>query len=413
MHDGIARARWLVTRNSYRELADTTLKSFWDWFPPETLGEWRAGDMTQLISAPGLEAEIIFRSLDRPDSIRKLLSLELSGAYVNEAREIPLSVVQMIEGRLGRYPAVRLGGDGRKALLLDTNPPDAGHWWPEVFERERPEGWEQFVQPSGLAKDAENIENLPPRYYQDLLAGKSEEWVNVYVHGKYGYLQDGRPVHPEFLASVHAVDAIEWDGSPVLVGLDFGRTPAAAICQRAPGGGLEQIAELVTENMGASSFAMELRKLLAGRYQGKLAGIWGDPSGDGGGTEDETVFQILRRNGVPAIPAPSQDPLIRRESLDGMLRRITIAGVPAYRVSLRDCPVTVKGLSGFFRYRRMWVGGLEPRFQDAPDKNTWSHVCEALEYLCVGIGEGTSVIQINNGRRASSRNEQRRAVGVI
>jgi len=225
MVDGVRRARWLVTRNSYRELADTTLKSFWDWFPQDQLGEFYQGDMTQLIRAPGLEAEILFRSLDRPDSVRKLLSLELSGAYVNEARELPLSIVQMIEGRIGRYPARRLGGDGRRMLIMDTNPPDVAHWWPEMFERVRPEGWEQFVQPSGLAPDAENLDNLPPNYYTDLMAGKSEEWIRVYVKGDYGYLVDGKPVFPEFQPSVHAAAEIDWDGSPVVVGLDFGLTP--------------------------------------------------------------------------------------------------------------------------------------------------------------------------------------------
>ena len=284
-----------------------------------------------------------------------------------------------------------------------------------MFERVRPDGWEQFEQPSGLSPEAENVENLPPRYYSELIPGKSEEWIRVYVHGRYGYLAEGRPVFPEFAASVHAAERIEWDGSPVLVGLDFGRTPAAAICQETPGGGLEQIDELVTVDTGVATFARDLRRRLVERYRGKVGSIYGDPSGDakdGGrtGGDEMTVFQILAANGIHAIPAPTQDPTIRREGLAGMMRRMTIAGLPAYRVSSATCPVTVKGLSGFYRYNRVLSGGLEPRFQDKPEKNAYSHVCEALEYLAVGLGEGVKVITLNQQKRGR---DERRRLAVI
>jgi len=409
--DGKRRSRWLVVRNSYRELADTTLRSFWDWFPQESLGEWRAGEMIQHVSTADVEAEILFRSLDRPDSVRKLLSLEISGAYVNEARELPLSIIQMIEGRIGRYPAIRDGGDGRRMVLMDTNPPDTAHWWPEMFERARPEGWEQFAQPGGLSAQAENIGNLPPGYYQDLQAGKAEEWKRVYIEGQYGYLAEGKPVFPEFSASVHSVEAIEWDGSPVLVGLDFGLTPAAAICQRRADGGIEQIAELCTSDTGAVRFAGQLAGLLGRRFSGKCAGIWGDPAGDQrAGTDESTVFQVLRANGINALPAPTQDPMIRREAVAGLMLRLTMSGLPAYRVSIRDCPVTVKGLAGWYRYDKVAASGLDARFHDKPEKNAYSHVCEALEYLCVGIGEGHNVVQMKNKSRRDFQPRQRVAV---
>jgi hypothetical protein len=35
------------------------------------------------------EIELLFRALDRPDHIRNLLSLDLTGAWVNEAQEVP------------------------------------------------------------------------------------------------------------------------------------------------------------------------------------------------------------------------------------------------------------------------------------------------------------------------------------
>ena len=36
-----------------------------------------------------LDLEVIFLALDRPEDVKKLLSLELTGIWINEAREIP------------------------------------------------------------------------------------------------------------------------------------------------------------------------------------------------------------------------------------------------------------------------------------------------------------------------------------
>jgi len=38
-HNGVRKTRWAVIRNTYRELLDTTMESFFDWFPKE-LGDY-------------------------------------------------------------------------------------------------------------------------------------------------------------------------------------------------------------------------------------------------------------------------------------------------------------------------------------------------------------------------------------
>ncbi|NIV46838.1 MAG: hypothetical protein GWN46_08525, partial [Gammaproteobacteria bacterium] len=68
----------------------------------------------------------------------------------------------------------------------DTNPCDEDHWWYRIFEEETNDGFQVFHQPSGLGKYAENLENLPPLYYERLMQGHDQEWINVYVHGLYG-----------------------------------------------------------------------------------------------------------------------------------------------------------------------------------------------------------------------------------
>ena len=198
--NGVRRSRWAVIRNTYRELIDTTMLTFFDWIPKDH-GLYRAMDMKftyydRLADGTVIEAEFLFRALDKPDDIKKLLSLELTGGWLNECREIPKEVLDMLIGRLGRFPSKRDGGPTWFGVICDTNPPDSDHWFYNLFEEDRPDNYALFHQPSGLAENAENVENLPPEYYNNMMTGKDQEWINVYVHGHYGFIADGKPVYP-------------------------------------------------------------------------------------------------------------------------------------------------------------------------------------------------------------------------
>ena len=51
-----------------------------------------------------------------------------------------------------------------------------------------------------------------------------------------------------------------------------------------------------------------------------------------------------------------------------------------------------KAMVGGYRYRRVRDSGTE-RYQDKPDKNHFSHVAEAGQYLMLGGGEGKVIIR--------------------
>ena len=278
--DGKRRSRWAIIRNTYPELKTTTIKTWHQWVSPD-IGQWQGeGPPTHHIKQADLDMEVIFVALDRPEDVRKLLSMELTGAWINEAREIPKAVLDGLTGRVGRYPSKRDGGAAWFGIIMDTNPPDSDHWWYRLAEEEKPEGFAFFAQPSGLAPDAENLPNLPEGYYARTLAGKSEDWVKVYVRGEYGFVQDGRPVYAEYRDSVHCQPVALVPALPLYVGIDFGLTPAATFAQRTPTGQWRIIGELVTENMGALRFGELLHAVLAGRYAGiEIAAITGDPAG--------------------------------------------------------------------------------------------------------------------------------------
>jgi hypothetical protein len=389
--DGIRRSRWVIVRNTYRELTDTTLKTWRDWFA--AVGEWRVGDMSYLIRHGEVEAEILFRALDRPDDVKKLLSLELTGAWVNEAREVPRGVIDMLQGRVGRYPSQRQGGPTWYGVIMDTNPPDTDHWWYVLFEEQRPDGWRLFRQPSALSEAAENLDNLPPAYYQRMLAGKTPEWTKVYVHGDYGMVSDGRPVFPEYRDTQHCTThtIAPTAGEPLFVGIDFGLTPAAVILQQVAGQ-WRALAEVVTDDMGAVRFGELLKGVLQRDFKGyRIGAITGDPAGEGRSQVDErTPFDVLRVAGIDATPADTNDFTIRRETVAKHLQRLTMAGEPGLVIS-PACKILRKGLGGGYAYKRLQVAG-DDKFRDYPDKGRYSHVADALQYALLGAGEGAALV---------------------
>lgn len=391
--DGKRRSRWAVIRNTFPELKTTTIKTWHEIMPP-TVGRWvDQGPPTHHLSFGDVECEVMFIALDTPSDVKKLLSMDLTGAWINEAREIPKAVLDGVTARVGRYPPRGKGGASWFGVIMDTNPPDTDHWWFRLAEESKPEGYAFFSQPSGLSDGGENVQNLPDQYYRRMMAGKSEDWIKIYVYGEYGFVQDGRPVFPEYRDSIHCKEFELNPRYPLYVGIDFGLTPAAAIGQRLPMGQWRWRYEVVTEHMGARRFGELLKAFLAEKFSGSqwtIAGITGDPAGTAEAQSDETTpFQMLAAVGVAAKPAETNDPTIRRESIAVPLGRL-IDGEPGLIIH-PDMRVCRKGMAGAYRYKRVQITG-EERYRDVPDKNMHSHVCEAMEYGAMGGGEALRLV---------------------
>ena len=92
--DGKKKSRWAVIRNTNPQLKTTTMKTWLDWFPENIFGNFTYSvPFTHNIHINDIELEVIFLALDRPEDVKKLLSLELTGVWINEAREIPKTIV--------------------------------------------------------------------------------------------------------------------------------------------------------------------------------------------------------------------------------------------------------------------------------------------------------------------------------
>lgn len=424
--DGVRRTRFAIIRNTYSQLHDTTLKTWLDWVKPTEFGEPTKSPFNHVLKFKSrldntiIECEVLFRPLDRPDDIGRVLSLELTGAWVNEAREVPKGLIDALGDRVGRYPAKKDGGCTWRGIIMDTNPPDEDHWWYHLAEEERPPTWEFFRQPGGLIEQggkfivnpaAENIENLEKDYYVTRQYGKTKEYIRVYYCAQYGFVQEGKPVWPEYYDTIHCAPDIlkPIENLPVFVGVDFGLTPAATFGQRLTSGRWIIIDEIVTEDMGTVRFAELLSEKLRHDYQDFKIEIYGDPAGDTRSQVDErTPFQILRNiKNIPIMPAPTNDFLLRREAVAVPLQRL-LDGKPGLIISPK-CKTLRKGMAGGYCYRRIQIAGDE-RYQDKPDKNKYSHPCDSLQYMLMGAGEGRNLIHQPERKKRQQRRINTRTI---
>ena len=393
--DNIRRTRWACIRNTYPELKTTTIMTWLHWFPEEYFGQiWWDVPITYIMRFADVEMTIYFLALDRPEHTRKLLSLELTGAFINEAREVPKAVWDDLDGRVGRYPPHKVVPANWVGVLADTNPPDEDHWIPEFFEEETEvpldeSKYKLFKQPSGLSGHADNKENLRPNYYEEMAKGHTQSWIDVYVHGRYGTISGDRRVYTEFDKDRH-VSPVPLKANPNLplyLGFDYGLTPAAVIAQLDNHGTrlvvLKEIlaTSIAPDGMGIKRFLRTGFREGMQRFSSFELIAFGDPTGNQRApTDGKAVEDILREEGIPIQGASTNNFITRREAVAEYLDR--------YNGFIIDpsCKVLIKGFIRGYKYKRTRVQN-EDRWTDIVDKvgNHYTHPQDGLQYIAVGI----------------------------
>lgn len=389
--DGLRKSRWAVVRNTASQLKDTTLKTWFDWIPSGPAGYWKESDKTFYLEFGDVKAEILFRPLDTPDDVQRVLSLELTGCWINESREIPKEIVEALQARLGRYPAATSGYAGWFGMIADTNPPEIDSFWYKVLEgvpieEDDPETifpCASLHQPSGLSEDAENVANLVDNYYERIAKGKSKDWIDTYVHGLYSPSLSGVPVYRKsFRLEKHVTQKpIEVMGNlPVVASMDFGRTPAVVFKQMDLNGFVHNLGEIVAFDTGLENFVKrKMRPYINNKFPTNPLIIIGDPAGvRKNDTDDRNCFKLLKEYFPEATvkPARTNDPLVRINATEKMLLDY-IEGDPVYRID-PSCKWLIEALRSRYRYANVKNRDLD--HAEKPEKNNWSHVAEASQY---------------------------------
>lgn len=396
--DGRRHARFAVIRNTYVELRDTTIRTFMQWVPdgPGGFGTYTVTDHNYKITGiDGLFIEVMFRALDRPEQVKNLLSLEITAAWVNEAKEVPWPIIEALTGRVGRYPSRFMGGAKNPCIIMDTNPPDDESWWYDIFEVKKPKDAILFKQPSGRSPEAENLPNLPLDYYTRMAGLMDSERAKVYVDGQYGFIREGKPVYPDYADELHCIDFdVSEDTDRVYVGWDFGLQPAAVLSQIVDGQWrtFHEFTADSGEALDIYTFADTVINTIGREYPwiaAKRIPVThiGDPSGIARSAvaeagEAPSSFAVLHGKGIGIIGG-DQSLTIRLGSVSYALKQV-VKGRPTVLVHPR-CKKLRRGYQGRYQYRRVAIAGTDNRYHDAPDKNEYSHPHDANQYIAAHL----------------------------
>ena len=385
---GITQTRWVVLRNTYRELEDTTKKTIEYWFD---WGNFKAQDNVLLLKFPKWSVEILFRSCDRPGDVAKFKSLELTGYWIDESIEVPDDVKLMLKNRIGRFPPkcpVRYG-------IETTNPPDVEEstyhqfkWLTDVpgpvSERVPLVGHYGFWQPP-----RENEANLRPRYYDDLIQDYlgNRDWIERYIMGKPGITVRGRQVFNNFNREMHVgKEPLQWPGKrfKMYAGWDnTGNCPAAVFGFIPTAGAFHVMREYHTDRMGIVDFANYVIQDRNARFPDAEWVDYGDPAGDakfsrvGGGLTSNA--DMMRELGIDLMES-EQNWEARRESVEFQLGRL-VSGQPAFQID-PSCTRLINGFLGGYCYPEVGTKGYH---RETPEKNKYSHVHDALQYLMAAL----------------------------
>ena len=420
---GKRHSRWVILRDSYPNLRNTTIKTWLDWFPEDKFGrffwdrpyrhEIRIGD---------IELDVVFFSALEEGDIQKFRSMEYTGVWFNELEYMSHLIFQEAESRTGRYPSVSRGGSNWDGVLADMNAPDETHWLMKVTGEVQPEeadededefikpglphNWKYFVQPPAVLEvrdqsgrnvvgyrnnpEAENVKWLKPGFYDEKCQGKTKAWIDSRLRNQITFVVDGSPVFKNFNSDTHiAAETLKVvQGHDVIVGVDFGRLRPAAICLQVIDGRIFIQHEFRRYGMSATGFAPELKRFLERAYAGCRYRIFGDPKGQDRGQADErTSYDVFKFNGLLVSPAPVKNNAMetRIMAVESVLDALH-KGMPRFVLSPNGCPTLKAAMCGRYRVKKNALGDPEPM------KDKYSDICDALQYAFLGIGEGRAMV---------------------
>jgi len=410
--DGVRYARGVVVRDTYRNLEMNVIPSWQERFPPN-LGSFKGGGggepakaVIDFELAPEeiLHLEVIFAALGDHNVKTFCDGFQATWSFLNALDALPPEIISFMWPRLGRWPPPQHRPPDWKdhvrrwrKLFGDMNAPDMDNWTYGDEENNKkgfvecvPDRWKIFVQPGGLDPHAENVENLPPDYYPDLVSQNEEWWNNRFVHNKFGFSRAGSPVYPKWNDSVHVMQKeVDFDRNRKLaLGVDGGRDACAIAGQRRYGGGLDVLREYVPkQRMGAKQFGKWLSLELARDYPDADVIAYLDPATyNPNDLDDDALWADIfkQASGITCKSAPTNALTARLGAVNDLLMQFD-GDRPGYQIS-KKCRRLRRGFNSEYRF------GTEKKHGDevdteAPVKNKASHPHDANQYLCLGTSD--------------------------
>jgi hypothetical protein len=413
--DGIRRTRAVVVRNTMPQLKDTTLQSWSYWFKDGQAGKWQATEKNFLLKFGDVECEVLFRALDTPEDISRVLSLELTFAIIDEFVQIPKEIIDALSSRVGRWQPDKSVPVTNWGMWGSSNPGNEDDWWYDYLFGDKTAvtpmshgtlAWADYLlsrdgksdrgfvknafyfeQPSGLSPDAENLENLPGGrgYYENMMEGKAKAWIRQFIETRWGFSNVGQPVLSSFNVDLHvgkgSLKKYANPGRPLIIPYDPGLGGAAMlIMQQNLDGRLIVFHELIAEGMGTERFAREkLLPYLRAEFPRFPFIIVPDPAANARTQTNEHSSVLLLRD-APfhfTVDIVDSNNLLqpRIDAAEHFTTRL-VEGEPALLID-PSCRHLIRALSGGWRFTVMRKGDAR---SVEPEKNKWSHPADAFCY---------------------------------
>ena len=183
-----------------------------------------------------------------------------------------------------------------------------------------------------------------------------------------------------------AKEPLQWPGRrfKLYAGWDnTGNCPACVIGYIPTAMCFHVLREYHTERQGIVDFANYVIGDRNNRWPDAEWHDYGDPAGDarfsrvGGGLTSNA--EMMRDLGIEVMPS-EQNWEARRESVEFQLGRL-VAGQPAFQID-PSCTRLINGFLGGYCYPEIGSSGYH---RESPEKNKYSHVHDALQYLMAAL----------------------------
>lgn len=263
---------------------------------PDLPVQWNKTDF--YITLPN-GSEIWVGGLDTSERAEKILGMEFSTIYFNEASQLDYSSIQIALSRLAEKNQLT------KRAWFDFNPPSKSHWSYWLFIKKiNPVDEEPLKYPNDyghiMINPKDNLENIDEEYLK-ILEAMPEKERDRFLNGLFSNEDDGAAYYA-FDSDKH-VQEIEKFNAPIMIGMDFNVNPMTAVVFQVVNNKMWVLDEVWLENSDTIKMTSELIKR---GYRG--ATIYPDSTGKNRKTSGKSDFDILKRAGftIKSVHNPMQ-----------------------------------------------------------------------------------------------------------
>lgn len=331
--------------------------------------KWNRSD--HYITLPnGSELHIL--GLDDNKRVEKILGMEFSTIYFNEASELDYSPIQTAISRLAEKNSLV------KRVWFDFNPPSKASWSYILFIKkldpidneplEYPEEYGHLLMNPG-----DNLDNIDENYLK-ILERMPKKDRQRFLEGLFSDSDDGQ-VYYEFNRERHVGKVSKMPGT-ILIGMDFNVNPMTSVQCSMVNNKFHIFDEVYQENSDTPKMISEIMKR---GYKG--ANIYPDSTGENRKTSGLSDFQVIRENGFQIKGVTNPFVNDRVNNINRLLKADRIIIDPRCKKLINDLEK---------------VSWKDNKLDQKGDNKMLTHISDCLGYLAWAIDNGlTSTIPDN------------------